>query len=180
MERCHTRIKVKYHNDLSENSEAQRYDKLQKKFDEFANKIVDSDDNLAIFWNLLNEFQMKKDQQFKSSDHLSNPIRSPIENCHKTSEECNTVHSPMVTNTEEGIINDMMDKRIEEQYTLVIAPYTLDSSQVTSFQQLHGAHFQYLESYNFISKFLTNYMYNVQGRVFNGDFYFCSIDSIGY
>ncbi|PON40742.1 hypothetical protein TorRG33x02_339680 [Trema orientale] len=72
---------------------------------------------------------MKKDQQFKSRDYLSNPIGSPIKNYHKTSEECNIVHSPMivqrrgrppknrkvskVTNTEGGIMDDMIDKRVE-------------------------------------------------------------------
>ncbi|PON46764.1 hypothetical protein TorRG33x02_325210 [Trema orientale] len=238
MQRCHTRIKVNY-NEWSENSKTQRYDKLQKKFDELANWAVESDDNCATFWNLMNELQIKKDQQFKSSDHLSSLIGSPIENCYKTSEECNIVHSPMVvqrhgrppknrkvskveklvsmkkkgkqkkiktkekkdkvTNTEGGIVDDMMDKRVEvtgieegvmddmvrkgkdtssfilteaimqekmilkEQYTPAIAPYTLDPSQVTSFQQLPGAHFQYLESYNFIPKFWPSHMYNAQG-----------------
>ena len=40
--------------DCSGNSETQRYDRLQKKFDELANWAAEFDENCDTLWNLIN------------------------------------------------------------------------------------------------------------------------------
>ncbi|XP_024028868.1 protein FAR-RED IMPAIRED RESPONSE 1-like [Morus notabilis] len=60
LKRCHTRVKVGYYDDWTSNLEAQRYEKLRKKFDEAADWAVSSDDKLMMLWNCLDEFQMSK------------------------------------------------------------------------------------------------------------------------
>ncbi|KAF4355316.1 hypothetical protein F8388_026586 [Cannabis sativa] len=59
LKRCHTRVKVGYYDDWTSNLEAQRYDKLRKKFDEVADLAVVSDEKMMQLWNLLDEIQTK-------------------------------------------------------------------------------------------------------------------------
>lgn len=60
LKRCHMRVKVGYYDDWTSNLEAQRYEKLLKKFDEAADWAVSSDDKMMMLWNCLDEFQTSK------------------------------------------------------------------------------------------------------------------------
>ncbi|XP_062098528.1 protein FAR1-RELATED SEQUENCE 6-like [Humulus lupulus] len=93
----HTSIKVNY-NDWSGNVKTQRFDRLQKKFYDLVDWAVESDENCAIFWDMMNELQLRKEKnnekQERSNDHKSNPIGSPIDNYHKVS--LDVIHSHLV------------------------------------------------------------------------------------
>lgn len=79
LRRCYTRVRLGY-DDFSTTLEAQRYHKLQLKFEEVADWAVVSNENFSMLWNWLDEFQSRVKKQFVGAANL----QSANENIHNS------------------------------------------------------------------------------------------------